>query len=134
MKLRLKGNSLRLRVTRSELARLQAGQPIEEAVLFPANAVLFPANKDARLSYVLQVGSHSQPVHVAFASPQIVVSVSPDQLASWSDEHQVGIYASLAVDESTNLEVAIEKDFACLDLSDEDNKDTFANPLAGKAC
>jgi hypothetical protein len=127
MKLRLKGNSLRLRVTRSELARLQAGQPIEEAVLFPAN-------KDVRLSYVLQVGSHSQPVHVAFASQQIVVSVSPDQLASWSDEHQVGVYASLAVNESTNLEVSLEKDFACLDLSDEDNKDTFANPLAGKAC
>jgi hypothetical protein len=127
MKLRLKGNSLRLRVTRSEFARLQAGQRIEETVLFPAN-------KDARLSYVLQVGSHSQPVHVAFALQQIVVSVSQGQLASWSDEHQVGVYASLAVNESTNLEVAIEKDFACLDLSDEDNKDTFANPLAGKAC
>lgn len=127
MKLRLKGNSLRLRVTRSELARLQAGQRIEETILFPAN-------NDARLSYALQVGSHSQPVHVAFALQQIVVSVSQDQLVSWSDEHQVGIYASLAINESKNLEVAIEKDFACLDLSDEDNKDTFANPMAGKAC
>ncbi len=127
MKLRLKGNSLRLRVTRSELAHLQAGERIQETILFPTNP-------DAGLDYILEVGSHSQPVRVAFVSQQIVVSVSQDQLASWSGEHQVGIYASLPVTESTALEVAIEKDFACLDLSDEDNKDTFPNPMAGKAC
>jgi len=127
MKLRLKGNSLRLRVTRSELTRLLADERIEETVVFPTNP-------NTSLSYALEVGSNSQPVHVAFASQQIVVSVSQDQLTSWSGEHQVGIYASLPVTESTDLEVAIEKDFACLDLSDEDNKDTFANPMAGKAC
>jgi hypothetical protein len=127
MKLRLQGSTLRLRVTRSELARLQAGQRIEETVLFPNSS-------DASLRYTLEVGSHSQPVQVAMLSYQIVVSISGDQLTSWSGEHQVGIYASLPVTENTNLEVAIEKDFACLDLSDADNQDTFANPMAGKAC
>lgn len=127
MKLRLKGNSLRLRVTRSELATLQAGKRIQENSLFPADP-------PARLGYVLGVGSHNQPVHVVFASQQIVVSLSQDQLANWSGEHQVGIYASLPVAEGTVLEVAIEKDFACLDLSDENDTDTFANPMAGKAC
>jgi len=127
MKLRLKGNSLRLRVTRSELATLQAGKRIQENSLFPADP-------PARLGYVLGVDSHNQPVHVVFASQQIVVSLSQDQLANWSGEHQVGIYASLPVAEGTVLEVAIEKDFACLDLSDENDTDTFANPMAGKAC
>ena len=127
MKLRLKGSTLRLRVTRSELVRLQAGQRIEETVLFPNSS-------DASLRYTLEVGSHSQPVQVAMLSYQIVVSISEDQLTSWSGEHQVGIYASLPVSEETNLEVAIEKDFACLDLSDRDNQDTFANPMAGKTC
>jgi hypothetical protein len=127
MKLRLKGNSLRLRVTRSELATLQTGERIQENSLFPANP-------PASLGYALQVGLHNEPVHVVFASQQIIVSLSQNQLASWSGEHQVGIYASLPVAEGTVLEVAIEKDFACLDLSDEDNTDTFANPMAGKAC
>ena len=127
MKLRLKGSSLRLRVTRSELGRLQAGERIEETVLFPASS-------DTSLIYALEVGSHTQPVQVAFNSYQIVVSVSEDQLTSWSDQDQVGIYASLPVREKTNLEVAIEKDFACLDLSDADNQDTFSNPMAGKSC
>jgi hypothetical protein len=127
VKLRLKGNSIRLRVTRSELGRLQAGERIEEAIHFSTAP-------NIRLAYVLEVGSHHQPVTVAFVSQQIVVSVSQDQLTSWGGEHQVGIYASLPVDETTVLEVSIEKDFACLDLSDEDNADTFANPLAGKIC
>ena len=30
-----------------------------------------------------------------------------------------------------SLEVVVEKDFACLDRSDEGNSDNFANPLAG---
>lgn len=127
MKLRLKGNSIRLRVTRSELARLQAGEHIQETIRFSAAP-------NATLTYVLKGGSHSQPVTTVFVDQQITVSVSLDQLTSWSGEHQVGIYASLPVDEAIVLEVSIEKDFACLDLSDEDNADTFANPLAGKAC
>ena len=127
MKLRLKGSSLRLRVTRSELGRLEAGERIEETVLFPASS-------DTSLIYALEVGSHTQPVQVAFNSHRIVVSVSEDQLTSWSGQDQVGIYASLPVREKTNLEVAIEKDFACLDLSDADNEDTLSNPMAGKSC
>ena len=107
--------------------RLQAGERIQETIRFSAAP-------SATLTYVLEIASHSQPVTTVFVDQQITVSVSQEQLTSWSGEHQVGIYASLPVDETTVLEVSIEKDFACLDLSDEDNADTFANPLAGKAC
>ena len=127
MKLRLKGNSIRLRVVRSELAKLQAGERIQETLTFPGNP-------STTLEYILGVGPSDQPVQAAFSSQQIVVMISPDQLTSWSGEHQVGIYASLPVSKDLDLDLAIEKDFACLDLSDEENKDTFANPLAGKIC
>jgi hypothetical protein len=33
-----------------------------------------------------------------------------------------------------SLEIVVENDFACLDRSDEDNSDAFANPHAGAAC
>ena len=127
MKLRLKGNSLRLRVTPSELQRLHLGERIQEEIVFSSDP-------EARLKYILEVGSHSPPVQVSFASPEIVVSISQDQMTSWSGEHQVGIYVSLPLAEEKALEVSIEKDFACLDLTDKENEDTFANPLAGKAC
>jgi hypothetical protein len=127
MKLRMKKNSIRLRVTRSELARLQAHEFIQESVRFASAP-------DAELCYLLRSDAQIQPVTVTYASQQIVVSLSQEQLASWSGDDQIGIYASLVVDSSTTLEVVIEKDFACLDRSDEDNTDTFANPLAGTAC
>jgi hypothetical protein len=127
MKLRLKGNSIRLRVTRSELARLQAGERIQEIVHFPAGST-------PTFAYALEIGAHSLPATVTFIDQQVVVSLSQAQLASWSDESQVGVYASLPVDATTVLEIAVEKDFACLDLSDADNIDTFTNPLAGNAC
>jgi hypothetical protein len=33
-----------------------------------------------------------------------------------------------------SLDLIVEKDFACLDLSDADNEDTFPNPLVGTTC
>jgi len=127
MKLRLKGNSLRLRVTRSELARLQQGGVIEDSVQFAPAA-------EASLRYLLQACAQPQPVQVPFDGRRLLVTISRGQLTAWSGETQVGIYAALPLTGDTVLDVAIEKDFACLDLSDEENHDTFPHPLAGKAC
>ena len=127
MKLRMQGNSIRLRVTRSELSRLQTGQRLDEAVRFGSRPGM-------TLGYSLQAGTQADPIVVTFEAQQILVTMSGEQLENWSSEHQVGVYASLPIDSSATLEVAIEKDFACLDRSDEHNTDTFANPLAGTLC
>jgi hypothetical protein len=47
---------------------------------------------------------------------------------------KVGIAESISLGELGSLALLIEKDFACLDRSDEDNKDTFANPNPGEQC
>jgi hypothetical protein len=127
VKLRIKGNSLRLRVTRSELDRLLAGEPIEEAIHFS------PAPESA-LRYVLRVDPVSKGTHISYIDGEIDVSVSSEQARVWNEETQVGIYTTLDLSSAGALKIAIEKDFACLDGRDEDNHDTFANPLEGKAC
>jgi hypothetical protein len=127
VKLRIKSNSLRLRVVRSELARLLVGERVEEATHFA------PA-PEAVLRYTLGVDFTSEDVHVRYGAGEIAVSVSSEQVRVWSEENQVGIYAMLDLGSVGTLEIAIEKDFACLDGSDEDNHDTFVNPLEGKAC
>jgi hypothetical protein len=38
------------------------------------------------------------------------------------------------VDNETSLQILIEKDFACIDGTDQENADTFPNPLAGLKC
>jgi hypothetical protein len=127
MKLRIKGNSLRLRVTRSELVRLSAGKSVEEAIRFaPEPAAVF--------RYALVSSPGTDHVGIRYRDGGITVTVAPEQMRAWSEESQIGIYATLPIGPAGPLEIAVEKDFACLDGRDEDNRDTFANPLEGKAC
>jgi hypothetical protein len=44
---------------------------------------------------------------------------------------QVGIAEDISLGSLGSLALLIEKDFACLDRSEEDNQDTFPNPNAG---
>ena len=127
MKLRIKGNSLRLRVSRSELARFQAGGRIEETIHFTAAP-------EATLTYALESALSSSPVSVRYGSREVTVVLSKDRARIWGDETEVGVYTTLDMGPTGSLEVVVEKDFACLDRSDEDNSDTFSNPLAGATC
>ena len=127
MKLRIKGNSLRLRVSRSELARFQEGGRIEETIHFTAAP-------EATLTYALESATRPSPVTVRYGSREVTVILSKDRARIWSDESEVGVYTTLDIGAAGSLEVAVEKDFACLDRSDEDNRDTFANPVAGATC
>jgi hypothetical protein len=127
MKLRIKGNSLRLRVSRSELARFQAGGRIEETIHFTAAP-------EATLTYALESALKPSPVTVRYGSREVTVILSKDRARIWGGQSEVGVYTTLDMGPAGSLEVVVEKDFACLDRSDEDNSDTFANPLAGATC
>lgn len=127
MKLRIKGNSLRLRVSRSELASLLDGGRIEETIHFSASP-------EAKLTYALDSAVQSAPVSIEYGPQAVTVVLSKDQARVWGSESEVGVYGELDNGDAGVLEVIVEKDFACLDRSDEDNSDTFANPHAGTTC
>jgi hypothetical protein len=127
MKLRIKGNSLRLRVSRSELARFRHGERVEETIHFSAAP-------NAHLTYALQSASQSVPVRVQYEPQNVTIFVSEEQAGLWEKETEVGVYTSIDLGEAGSLEVIIEKDFACLDRRDEENADSFANPHAGAVC
>jgi hypothetical protein len=127
MKLRIKGNSLRLRVTRSELDRLIRTGRIEETTWFGLSA-------GCRLTYALEVDKKIEGVTLRCATPEIAVLIPCGEAAAWKNSDQVGIYATADLGLRGFLELVVEKDFACLDRSDEENLDTFPNPLAGAVC
>ena len=127
MKLRIKGNSLRLRISRSELARLLDGNRIEETIQFT------PV-RDSQLSYALVSAVQPAPIRVEYQPQKITVVLAQDRVRVWSLENEIGVYDTLDLGPAGPLEVIVEKDFACLDRSDEDNKDTFDNPHASATC
>jgi hypothetical protein len=67
---------------------------------------------------------------VVYRSGEVVIALPKSTASEWAESDQVGIYA--AVEGTLNL--IVEKDFACLDLSDADNADTLPNSNTGTVC
>ena len=127
MKLRIKGNSVRLRLTRSELEDFVSAALISESVHFG------PA-PNARLTYALQ---HRPAIHdllVEYEPGRFTIVMPTAMALKWSETDQVGIAAEIDIGPHGPLSVLIEKDFACLDRGDAANADSFPNPLAGYKC
>lgn len=127
MKLRINGNSLRLRLLRSEVVRLLAGDRLEETIHFTPEAA-------ARFSYTLQLEPEVSMPTIQYSGNRVAVLIPDDVAIAWGTSDQVGIAEDINLGEFGALALLIEKDFACLDHSQEDNQDTFANPNAAKTC
>ena len=116
MKIRIKGNSVRLRITKPEVDSIAKGEIILEKVEFPVN------------TFQYQIGSGLSS-SISFRDGMIEVQVASSVLKNWSNSDQVGIDFV-----SDKISVLIEKDFACLITRDgEDDADAFPNPHATHA-
>ena len=126
MKLRVKGNSLRLRVSPSELARLLEAGSIEETIRFASQ-------EEAKLTYALEHAATEEAISVRYRPREVTIVLSTQRARIWAEGEDVGVCGTVRVG-SDELELIVEKDFACLDGTDEDNKDTFANPKNKVSC
>lgn len=118
MKLRIHGNSLRIRVTRSELEGLQRDGSLEDRLTLAA---------DAALRYRLEL-SESGPLRAALADNRLTIFLPSASADTWFAETSVSVEGSQQTG-SENLQLLVEKDFQCLvPREDEDQSDYFANP------
>jgi len=128
MKLRIQGNSLRIRIGRSELAHLVREGRIEDSIQFTPDP-------GARFTYALEVSdTNATLTKVRYSLQQVAVTLTRKQVDLWSQEAEVSIRAKVPIGDGNSLEVLVEKDFACLDRGHEDNQDAFANPHTGNNC
>ena len=115
MKLRFRGNSLRLRVNQREVDELETGRHLSECVHFPGGT---------RLSYAIEPFSGPEPV-VTFEKAEIRLSIPSPVLSAWVHKQDLGLYFDFSAGTST-LKVAIEKDLECLHgPEDERDPDAF---------
>ncbi len=127
MKLRICGKSIRMRLLRSEVAKLIEQGCVEETIY------LGPDDSSS-LTYALTIEDAAAEVHVRYAASKIEIVLPKGPAEIWASTEQVGMYASDDVGSHGSIDLIVEKDFACLDLSDADNHDTFSNPEMGAAC
>jgi hypothetical protein len=126
MKLRVKGNSLRLRLSRSEVARLVEEGRIEETIYFGEG-------DDAKFTYALEHAAGVGAMTMRYRAQQATVLISTDAARRWAEGDDVGMYGEVGAG-GRRLEMMVEKDFACLDRSDAENADTFPHPKLGAVC
>jgi hypothetical protein len=127
MKLRIKGNALRLRVSRSELERFTSGERIVETIRFGPEP-------EARLTYALVWDEEIDKTTVKYISRTLTVQIPFASACNWGSSDLVGLSARIDLGSSEILDVLVEKDFACLDQSDTESEDTFPNPHINIAC
>lgn len=122
MKLRIRGNSVRLRLTRPEVAALAAEGEVSEHTAFGGGS---------RFSYALRSDPRATRVHAAFAEGSVSVTLPSRMAAEWAASEQVGIEAGQPADEGETLRILVEKDFACLaERPGEDDSDAYPHPDA----
>ena len=126
VKVRLRDNSIRLRLTRTEVSTLAAGRPVENATPFgPAagQTLTFrikPDNADA-------LTISQQGLCIEFSVPIRMIS-------GWAEAETVGFEEHLTLTPERLLHLFVEKDFACLvPRKGGDDIDTFVNPAACSA-
>lgn len=114
MKLRIKGDSLRFRLTKTEVEQLVTVGRINVKVGF----------KEKAFYYQLAIGDILN-LEARFQASTILVVLPEKQATSWATTDQVGISG-----DCDGIQVLIEKDFTCLkSRAGEDETDNFPNPL-----
>jgi hypothetical protein len=125
MKLRMKGDSLRLRLTRGEVQELADAGRVEERVHISPQGVLV---------YRVQRAPAAAALGATFADGVIEIQVPERVARDWCASDAVtldGVQRHGAVD----LRIVVEKDFACLaPRSDEDESDNFPHPNDRSPC
>ena len=126
MKLRIHGDSLRLRVSPSEVVGLLKSGRVEETIHLGPDV-------DAKLIYVLEHSSRAGSMELRYEPQRVTVVVASADAHRWAEGQDVGLYGAIPTAHGM-LELAVEKDFACLGNNDAENADTFPNPRQGAVC
>jgi len=122
MKLRIKGDTIRLRLTQSEVQQFGSDGHLKEKTHFGHSV----------LSYSLEQ-KPSGKLDAQFNGNQLRVYIPSDVALNWVNSNEISLRNEIELKANRKLSILVEKDFKCLDERlDEDQSDNFPNPNAIK--
>ena len=120
MKIRILGNSLRFRLTRSEVDTLCTKGYIQDQTTFDTSV----------FTYAVKLVSDSEQLTAQFRSNTIALNLPKSLGNNWHRTEQVGFSETMEFKNEGTLLLLLEKDFTCLDERLEDQSDNYPNPKA----
>nr|MBS0038523.1 hypothetical protein [Saprospiraceae bacterium] len=124
MKLRIKGNSVRLRLTQSEVDQFNQKGFFEQRCIFG------PA-ENQQLTYRIEKKDGILDLAADFNLGTVVVFIPTEMGENWAATEEVGMENQQPLSGEDSMRMLIEKDFQCLKpRPEEDESDNYPNPEA----
>lgn len=118
MKLRIRGDSIRLRLTKTDVATLVEKGSVGECMRMSPNAAF---------EYRLTSERSAPDACVSLKAGVLEVQLPQAQVNAWAQSNEVGIETRQKNGSDSGLLVLVEKDFPCLTARpNEDDSDAFA--------
>ncbi|GGN01531.1 hypothetical protein GCM10010967_39940 [Dyadobacter beijingensis] len=117
MKIRIHGNSVRFRLSKPEVAKLEQEGYLEETTDFGASQFDYAVRKTV-----------NNALNAVFEQSKITLHVPESLLTGWTENSTVGFEENMPLGNGSSLYLLIEKDFKCLDNTHEDQSDNYDNP------
>ena len=122
MKIRIQGNTVRLRLTQPEVDLLRKEDSVKQSTEFENGNVF---------QYGISFSSLVELVTANFLDGRIHIEVPTTIGNQWINSSKAGIENSEYTNQGPGLKILIEKDFQCLhERENEDETEAFPNPLA----
>ena len=124
MKLRVRDNSIRLRLTQTEVELARTDGLVRGRV---------PLAGSNNFDYVLERSPATVKPEAHISKIVLTVRIPEAEILTWSGSEEVSISATQLLDGGDELSILVEKDYACLAPREgEDESDMYPHPQAGK--
>ena len=121
MKLRIKGNSLRLRLTKKEVQFFLEKGLVKETIKFGSTAF-------NQMHYSIQK-TKKEIISATYNLNQIAIYIPEPMIIHWATSSEISISHTCKINERETLLLLIEKDFKCLTIrTGEEETDMYENP------
>ena len=119
MKLRILGNSIRLRLSQSEVRTCQEGQIVTARLSLPKGNI-----------FQYQLVPSANGISLSLDDQTLKITLPQNEIKEWAhSDSKVGIYHTLNLDNAETVDIIVEKDFRCLTARpSEDESDLYPNP------
>ena len=121
MKLRIKGNSIRYRLSKTDIETFGDKGYIEERTEIGPGLFVYALQGSDELNLTASLGTNN-----------LTIYMPTSWISEWVATERVGYEHYMNLTNGNKLYLLLEKDFQCLDETSEDQSDNYANPLAGK--
>ena len=119
MKIRIKGNSLRIRLSRTEVDNFGKTGYLEEKTEFGNSTFV----------YALQNVTDGSALSASFNGTKITMNVPAPITREWTSTDKVGFDSQMDTGHGKQLFLLLEKDFKCVDAPpNEDQSDNYEHP------